>query len=112
MEVWRAEDAHRGRRGCSKCSHGGPVNQWSQIRIALVRSRIWIRIRIKVKSRIRICIKVKIRELLRLKIELWRAVDAHIGDVEIQMEPWSVCRPVVADSHHFDEEQDLDPDPH
>ncbi len=22
------------------------------------------------------------------------------------------CRPVVADSHHFDEEQDLDPDPH
>ncbi len=26
------------------------------------------------------------------------------------MEPWMVCRPVVADSHHFDEAQD--PDPH
>jgi hypothetical protein len=25
------------------------------------------------------------------------------------MEPWRVCRPVVADSHHFEEE--LDPDP-
>ncbi len=25
------------------------------------------------------------------------------------MDPWTVCRPVVADSHHFDEEQDLDP---
>jgi hypothetical protein len=24
--------------------------------------------------------------------------------------PWRVCRPLVADSHHFDEEQD--PDPH
>jgi hypothetical protein len=36
------------------------------------------------------------------------------------MEPWRLCRPVVADSHHFDEEQDpnplkrekSDPDPH
>jgi hypothetical protein len=26
------------------------------------------------------------------------------------MEPWRVCRPVVADSQHFDEGQD--PDPH
>jgi hypothetical protein len=26
------------------------------------------------------------------------------------MKPWRVYRPVVADSHHFDEEQD--PDPH
>ncbi len=26
------------------------------------------------------------------------------------MEKWRVCRPVVTDSHHFDEEQD--PDPH
>jgi hypothetical protein len=34
-------------------------------------------------------------EALRLKMELWR-----------------VCRPVVADSHDFDEEQDPDPDPH
>jgi hypothetical protein len=28
------------------------------------------------------------------------------------MEPWRLCRPVVADSHHFDEEQDPDLDPH
>ncbi len=27
------------------------------------------------------------------------------------MEPWRVCRPVIADSHHFDEEQDPDTDP-
>jgi hypothetical protein len=25
------------------------------------------------------------------------------------MEPWRVCRPVAADLHHLDEEQDLDP---
>jgi hypothetical protein len=27
------------------------------------------------------------------------------------MEPWIVCRHVIADSHHFDGEQDPDPDP-
>jgi hypothetical protein len=26
--------------------------------------------------------------------------------------PWKVYRPVVADYHNFDEEQDQDPDPH
>ncbi len=35
------------------------------------------------------------------------AVDAHNGGLEAQMEPWRVCIPVVADSHHFEE----DPDP-
>ncbi len=38
----------------------------------------------------------------------------------VKLEPWRVCRPVVADSHHFDEEQDpnthlkekMNPDPH
>ncbi len=34
-------------------------------------------------------------------------VDAH---KRLKMESWRVCRPVVADSHRFDEEQD--PDPH
>jgi hypothetical protein len=29
--------------------------------------------------------------------------------LEAQMEPWS-ARPVVADSHHLDEEQDPNPD--
>ncbi len=28
----------------------------------------------------------------------------------LKMEPWRVYRPVVADSHHFEEK--LDPDPH
>ncbi len=44
-------------------------------------------------------------------MELWRAMDAHNGGVEAQMEPWRVCRPVVADSHHFYEDQDPDPGP-
>jgi hypothetical protein len=40
----------------------------------------------------------------------------------LKMEPWRACKPVVADSHDFDEEQDpnphqsekpdLDPEPH
>jgi hypothetical protein len=30
----------------------------------------------------------------------------------IRIEPWRFCRPVLADSHHFDEEQDPDLDPH
>jgi hypothetical protein len=35
-----------------------------------------------------------------LRIEAWR----------LKMETWRLCRPVVADSHNLDEEQD--PDPH
>ncbi len=45
-------------------------------------------------------------------MELWRVLDAHSRGVESQMEPWRVCRPVVADLHHLDEEQVPDPDPH
>jgi hypothetical protein len=37
-----------------------------------------------------------------LKKEAWR----------LKMEPWRVCRPVVAGSLHFDKEQDPDLDPH
>ena len=29
----------------------------------------------------------------------------------LKMEPWNVCRTMVADSHHFEEELDPDPDP-
>ncbi len=50
-------------------------------------------------------------------------MDAHNGGLEDKTEHWRFCRPVVADSHHFDEEQDPDlsalklkldpnPDPH
>ncbi len=43
-----------------------------------------------------------------------RAVDAHNrgrgGGGGVKMMPWRVCRPVVVDSHNFDEQQD--PDPH
>jgi hypothetical protein len=35
-----------------------------------------------------------------LTMEAWR----------LKMEPWRVSRPTVAYSHHFDEEQDTDPD--
>ena len=45
------------RRGGSKWSRGGSVDQWSQICITLTRNRI--QISIKVKSRIRIRIKMK-----------------------------------------------------
>jgi hypothetical protein len=30
----------------------------------------------------------------------------------LKMEPWRACAPVVADSNHFDKEQDPDSDPH
>jgi hypothetical protein len=42
-------------------------------------------------------------------MEPWRVVDGHNGGLEAQMVLWRVWRPEVADSHHFDEEQDLDP---
>jgi hypothetical protein len=56
--------------------------------------------------------KEKIQELKRLKIEPWKTVTvgAHKGAWRLKMETWRVCRPVVADSHHFDEQDpDLDP---
>jgi hypothetical protein len=48
-------------------------------------------------------------------------VDAQNGDMQdigrlkqrhcrLKMKPWKVSGPVVSDAHHFDEEQDLDPD--
>jgi hypothetical protein len=82
----------------------------------------------------------KIQELLRLKMEPWRlnleawrlkwrleaqmeawrlkwrpggsdrGLEAQMEAWRLKMEPWRACRPVVADSHHLDEEQD--PDPH
>ncbi len=68
------------------------------------------RIRIKVECRARI--QLKIPELWRLKMELWRAVDAYNRGMEAQMEAWRIRRPLVADLRHFDEKQVLDPDPH
>jgi hypothetical protein len=57
------------------------------------------------ETRIRIRIKVK-----RLKLEPRGAIDVQNRDVEAQnnAEPWRVFRPMVAYSHHFDEEQDPD----
>ncbi len=43
-------------------------------------------------------------------MEPWRALYAHNRGMRLKMEPRRVCRTVVADLHHFDEEQD--PDPH
>jgi hypothetical protein len=48
-------------------------------------------------------------EIWRLKMELWRAQDAHAMEAwRLKMEPWWMCRPLIADSHHFNEEQDSD----
>jgi hypothetical protein len=53
---------------------------------------------------------LKIQKLKRHKIEPSRFLDAHNRGLEAKMEPWRVCRPVVADSQNFDEGQD--PGPH
>ncbi len=47
-------------------------------------------------------------------------MDGHNGGLGVKNGAWRVYRPVVGDSHHFDEEQEpepfksdkLDPDPH
>ncbi len=39
----------------------------------------------------------------------WRAGANVPYSWRLRMEPWRICRPAVADSHHFDEEQDPDP---
>jgi hypothetical protein len=73
----------------------------------------WIRIRIEVNRWIPILIriKVKIQKLLMPQMESrGGAIGAHNGGLEAKMKPWRVCRQVVEDSHHFEEEQD--PDPH
>jgi hypothetical protein len=36
--------------------------------------------------------------------EAMEGVYAHNDCVEDQMEPWRVCRPMVADLHHFDKD--------
>jgi hypothetical protein len=56
-------------------------------------------------------LKVKVQELWRLKMESWRALELTIEAWRLKMEPWSVCKLVVGDSHHFDEEQEQDPNP-
>jgi hypothetical protein len=45
-------------------------------------------------------------------MEIWRAVDAHNGGIESQNEAVEDCRPVLAESHNLNTEQDPDPDPH
>ncbi len=83
-----------------------------------------IRICINVYSRIRIgsASKSTFRSCGGLKSSYgwqWRS-SLTIEACRFNMEPWRVCRPVVANLHHFDEEQnsdphqseDLDPDKH
>ncbi len=48
-------------RGRAHCGRGWSLDQWLQICITLIRSRIRIRIHIKVKSRIRILIRIKVK---------------------------------------------------
>ena len=68
-----------------------------------------IRIRIRVKSWIWIRINGKNSGL---KMKPWRTVDPHNVARILKKGPWRVCRPVVANSHHFNSKQDRDPDPH
>ncbi len=44
-----------------------------------------------------------------LKIEPWRAMVVHIGGVTGPNVALEVFRPMIADLHPFDEEQDPDP---
>jgi hypothetical protein len=37
-------------------------------------------------------------------MEPWRTVDALMEEWRLKTETWRLCRPVVADSHHLDEE--------
>jgi hypothetical protein len=75
------------RYGGAKWSFQGPVDQWSQIRITLIRSRIrirnnvkrWIRIRIKVKRWIQIRIKVK--RGIRIHIIVFRIRDTAFDTI-------------------------------
>jgi hypothetical protein len=45
-------------------------------------------------------------------LEPWRAVDSQNGGVEVQKGLWRVYYIMMADWHHFDEEQDFDTDTH
>jgi hypothetical protein len=67
---------------------------WIQTRIGVGR---WIQIRIR--------IEVKIQELYRLKISRGGSRTLTMDAWRLKMEPWRV----VADSNHFDKEQDSDP---
>ncbi len=82
---------------------------------------IWIRIRVKSWIRLRIHIKAKIRSYIGSKQAHGGPWTLTMDAWGLKMEPWRI-RPVVEDSHHYDEEQDLDwwigerqnpdPDPH
>jgi hypothetical protein len=52
----------------------------------------------------------------RLKTNVWNKKGSKRSHGEqwslTKKETWRVCRPVVADMHHFDEEQGPDPDPY
>jgi hypothetical protein len=64
------------------------------------------------KRWIQVRIKVTVQELKRLKMEPWRAVDAHNGGAETHNGARKVCGTVVEDSHHLNEEQVPGLDPH
>jgi hypothetical protein len=75
----------------------GSGSAWTRI---ILEGRI--RICIRVKSRIRIRVNVKIRELCRLKMKPYSG-RSQLNYFAVEV----LCRPVVADSDHLDE--NLDP---
>ncbi len=75
---WRSQ----WRSGGYKWSPGRSVDQWSQILITLIRSRILFRIRIKVKGWIWISIKVTVWIRIRIEVRSW--IRTRISEMRIR----------------------------
>jgi hypothetical protein len=71
--------------------------------------RILIRIRIERKAEPGSALKSKFRSFRGTKYRRGGPWTLTMVARRLKMELWRVYRPVVADSHHFDEEQDPDP---
>jgi hypothetical protein len=83
MEPWRAVGAHNGGLEAQQWSPGGlKTKQGSQIRITLMRSRIWICI--KVESRIRISTKVESWIRIRITVISWIRIHITVRDADPQ----------------------------
>jgi hypothetical protein len=66
MEPWKVMDVRNGGVEGSKWSRGESIDQWLQIRVSLIRSRIQIRILIWIKVKKRIWIKMRKRIRIRI----------------------------------------------
>jgi hypothetical protein len=66
-------------------------------------------------TRIRVTEKLDLHPNLRQNSGVLEAQNRRIMDrsqmeaMRLQLEQWRVCRPVVSDSHHFEEDSEPDP---